>query len=174
MKSILKVIGALFGLPSPSKKPAQKRNVMAELDKLAVGMVGRLSPGKPAIKRRASETTGAIVAPQKKVRKPRRSREEIEAEREIKAKRLAEKSRQSAMETMERQLAIGITHYTWQTSGDERTCEDCAKNDGKRFAWAVPPRTGHPGDGKCCQNGHCRCVAIPVFDLDREEERLGL
>lgn len=62
--------------------------------------------------------------------------------------------------TEARQTQLGITHYEWQTSGDERVRTSHEQNDGKRFAWNDPPATGHPG-----QDFQCRCVAIPVFDL---------
>jgi len=68
-----------------------------------------------------------------------------------------------------RQTSLGIDKYQWQTSGDERVREDHAQNDGKVFSWNDPPATGHPG-----HDVNCRCVAIPYFDLDKEEELLGL
>lgn len=57
-----------------------------------------------------------------------------------------------------RQEDAGITHYFWDATIDERTDEDHAANDGKRFAWVRPPKTGHPGD-----RPNCRCVARPDF-----------
>ena len=68
-----------------------------------------------------------------------------------------------------RQTSLGIDKYQWQTSGDERVREDHAENDGKVFSWNDPPATGHPGE-----DINCRCVAVPYFDLDSEEELLGL
>jgi SPP1 gp7 family putative phage head morphogenesis protein len=68
-----------------------------------------------------------------------------------------------------RQTSIGLDRYKWQTSGDERVRDNHAANDGKVFRWDDPPETGHPGE-----DVNCRCVAIPYFDLDGEEERLGL
>lgn len=68
-----------------------------------------------------------------------------------------------------RQTALGIDRYRWQTSGDERVREDHADNDGEVFRWDSPPQTGHPG-----HDINCRCVAIPVFDLDEMEKELGL
>lgn len=67
-----------------------------------------------------------------------------------------------------RQTSIGIEEYEWQTSGDERVREEHAANDTKRFRWDAPPTTGHPGE-----DINCRCVAIPVFDLDKMEQELG-
>lgn len=68
-----------------------------------------------------------------------------------------------------RQTSLGIDKYKWQTSGDERVREEHQANDGQVFSWNDPPATGHPGD-----DINCRCVAVPYFDLDSEEELLGL
>ena len=69
-----------------------------------------------------------------------------------------------------RQTSIGIMRYEWQTAGDERVRETHAENDGKRFFWDEPPEeTGNPGE-----DINCRCVAIPVFDLDQEESLAGI
>lgn len=69
-----------------------------------------------------------------------------------------------------RQTGLGINKYEWQTSGDERVRDTHADNDGKTFSWdSPPPITGHPGDDVLC-----RCVALPIFDLDAEEDALGL
>mgnify|MGYP000999969619 CR=1 FL=1 len=69
-----------------------------------------------------------------------------------------------------RQTSLGIERYIWKTSGDERVRDDHAKNDGDTFRWDKAPLTGHPGE-----DINCRCVAIPVFDLeDDEKELLGL
>ena len=69
----------------------------------------------------------------------------------------------------------GCTKYRWSSSKDSRV-RDCHRAlDGKIFRWDDPPEmwyetkadrvyTGrhcHPGEDYCC-----RCVAIPVFDLD--------
>ena len=68
-----------------------------------------------------------------------------------------------------RQTSVGIDKYVWQTAGDERVREEHAANDGQVFSWNDPPATGHPGE-----DIQCRCVAVPYFDLDNEEELLGL
>lgn len=65
-----------------------------------------------------------------------------------------------------RQTDLGINKYQWETAGDERVRDSHAENDGKVFSWDDPPEeTGHPGE-----DIQCRCVAIPVFDLDDVEE----
>lgn len=69
----------------------------------------------------------------------------------------------------ERQTSLGIDQYIWQTSGDERVREEHAANDGQIFDWSNPPATGHPGE-----DIQCRCVAIPYFNLDQQQEDLGL
>ena len=68
-----------------------------------------------------------------------------------------------------RQTSLGIDQYIWQTSGDERVREEHAANDGQIFNWDKPPATGHPGE-----DINCRCVAIPYFNLDQQQEDLGL
>lgn len=69
----------------------------------------------------------------------------------------------------ERQTSLGIDQYIWQTSGDERVRPEHAANDGQIFDWDKPPATGHPGE-----DIQCRCVAIPYFNLDQQQEGLGL
>lgn len=63
-----------------------------------------------------------------------------------------------------RQVDNGITHYFWDTANDQRVRPSHEANDGKRFAWASPPPTGHPGE-----DVNCRCVARP--DLSAFLER---
>ena len=56
-----------------------------------------------------------------------------------------------------RQDDLGITHYIWRTSEDERVRESHRANNGLRFAWDSPPaETGHPGE-----DIQCRCTADP-------------
>lgn len=63
-----------------------------------------------------------------------------------------------------RQEALGITHYTWVTSRDERVRPEHQARDGKLYAWASPPSDGHPG-----QPIRCRCVAKPVLNFDSRQ-----
>lgn len=59
--------------------------------------------------------------------------------------------------TQARQSGLGITHYFWRTSGDERVRDSHAAKEGNRYAWDDPPAdTGHPGDDIMC-----RCTAEP-------------
>lgn len=58
--------------------------------------------------------------------------------------------------TQIRQQKLGITHYTWSTSHDERVRHSHRLRDGLLFAWNDPPDDGHPGIPI-----RCRCVAIP-------------
>lgn len=64
-----------------------------------------------------------------------------------------------------RQLSLGIEQYTWQTSGDERVRDDHSSNDGETFRWDKAPATGHPGEAV-----NCRCMAIPIVNLDEPAE----
>jgi SPP1 gp7 family putative phage head morphogenesis protein len=68
-----------------------------------------------------------------------------------------------------RQSTLGIDEYIWSTSQDERVRPTHQENEGKKFRWDSPPEeTGHPGEDVMC-----RCVAIPVFDLDSMEEQVA-
>ncbi len=64
-----------------------------------------------------------------------------------------------------RQTAVGITHYFWRTSLDERVRPTHVLLEGKRIAWDDPPEEGHPGHPI-----NCRCTAEP--DLSAVLEQL--
>lgn len=71
-------------------------------------------------------------------------------------------SKVNASITETKQTALGITSYQWSTSGDERVRESHRDKNGRIFRWDDPPGdTGHPGD-----DYQCRCVAIPVIDME--------
>lgn len=66
------------------------------------------------------------------------------------------------------QTDAGVKEYIWSSSGDGRVRDRHKELDGKRFKWSEPPivdkktgRRAHPG-----QDYQCRCVALPVFDID--------
>lgn len=70
--------------------------------------------------------------------------------------------------TQKQQEDAGVKEYEWSTSGDSRVRDSHRKLNGKRFRWDDPPvvdektrRRCHPG-----QDYQCRCVALPVFDID--------
>lgn len=64
------------------------------------------------------------------------------------------------------QIEAGITRYRWSTSLDDRVRESHRENEFQIFEWdSPPPETGHPGE-----DVQCRCVAIPVIDLDSDGE----
>lgn len=68
-----------------------------------------------------------------------------------------------------RQQSVGIQKYQWQTMEDERVRESHAEMDGQECRWDSPPEV----DGENANPGEpidCRCLAVPVFDLDEEEE----
>ena len=82
----------------------------------------------------------------------------------------------NAQITRSQQKDAGCNRYRWSSSKDSRV-RDCHRElDGKIFSWDEPPemwyitksrgkvmtgRRCHPGEDYCC-----RCVAIPVFDID--------
>ncbi len=51
------------------------------------------------------------------------------------------------------------THYIWRTRGDGKVRSSHAANNGRVFAWADPPPTGHPGE-----DYECRCRAEPYVE----------
>lgn len=55
-----------------------------------------------------------------------------------------------------RQIKLGITHYYWSCSRDERVRDSHRYRDGKLYAWTHVHDDGHPGIPI-----RCRCVAIP-------------
>lgn len=70
--------------------------------------------------------------------------------------------------TRKQQQDAGVEEYEWSDSGDERVRPRHDELNGKRFRWDDPPivdrktaRRCHPG-----QDYQCRCVALPVFDID--------
>lgn len=68
----------------------------------------------------------------------------------------------NAAVTQARQTQLGIESYEWSSSGDERVRPLHRKLDGTVRRWDDPhPTEGHPGQAIAC-----RCVAIPVIDLD--------
>lgn len=65
-----------------------------------------------------------------------------------------------------RQQDLGIRHYIWRTSRDERVRDSHKALDGLRFSWESPPEVGHPR-----QDYQCRCSADP--DIGELVYRLG-
>jgi SPP1 gp7 family putative phage head morphogenesis protein len=65
-----------------------------------------------------------------------------------------------------RQTEIGITHYFWDTVGDERVRNRHRALNNKRFSWKKPPISGtaaerlHPGFPV-----RCRCSARPDLSV---------
>ncbi len=78
--------------------------------------------------------------------------------------------------TKSQQTDAGVKRYKWSTSNDQRVRECHKELDGKIFSWDDPPEMwyksksqGKVMTGRCCHPGEdigCRCVAIPVFDID--------
>ncbi|HDY8287640.1 TPA: hypothetical protein RRG66_002073 [Klebsiella pneumoniae] len=62
-----------------------------------------------------------------------------------------------------RSQRVGSKKFIWHSAGDARCCQECARNNGKKFKWDKPPITGLPGEGKCCPDGKCRCWAEAVI-----------
>jgi len=74
------------------------------------------------------------------------------------AKTIARDQTQKLMNSIDRvrQKDMGVIHYYWVASGDERTRDSHDNYNGKRFSWDKPPEGGHPGE-----EVNCRCSARP-------------
>ena len=83
----------------------------------------------------------------------------------------------------ERQQQVGIERYEWSTSEDERVRPEHAAMETLDvgfgpgvFSWADPPLKDSSG-GEPCHPGEdiqCRCVAIPVVDMEALELSAGI
>lgn len=83
----------------------------------------------------------------------------------------------NAQITKFQQTDAGCTHYKWSDSGDSRVRSCHRFLNGKICSWDDPPemwyetkKSGRVYTGRRCHPGEdygCRCVAIPVFDLDK-------
>lgn len=74
----------------------------------------------------------------------------------------------------------GVRKYKWKTQGDRRVVGNPAglypvgnndhgdhwSRDGKIFEWDSPPFDGHPGEAY-----GCRCIALPMMNLNNAEIR---
>lgn len=63
-----------------------------------------------------------------------------------------------------RQQSLGVTRFTWRSSGDDRVREEHADLDGEEFSYDDPPSEGLPGEAILC-----RCSAEPIFEDILEE-----
>lgn len=59
-----------------------------------------------------------------------------------------------------RNRQLGIDHYRWRHTPQERPRHSHVARNGKLFAWAKPPYDGHPGYAI-----NCKCVAEPVVEF---------
>jgi uncharacterized protein with gpF-like domain len=111
-------------------------------------------PGHPGATR--------VQRPSRKGRTP----EQIAADTETyNQERLAKSRARFAFDEKTRAF-IGVKAYRWRSCGDYDTCAICRRNNGKRFLYAKPPASGHPGTFMCDQgdgeSGPCRCYDEPI------------
>ncbi len=57
-----------------------------------------------------------------------------------------------------RQRELGVTHFFWRTSNDDRVRDEHDALNGERFSYDDPPSEGLPGEAV-----QCRCSAEPDF-----------
>lgn len=88
---------------------------------------------------------------------------EREQDIEIYLSKLAKDGIDAARAEKIKQKKLGATHYIWRSAEDADTCKECAKNNGKKFSWNRPPKTGHPGEGRCCPRSLCRCYPEAII-----------
>ncbi|GLC88246.1 minor capsid protein [Lysinibacillus piscis] len=67
--------------------------------------------------------------------------------------------------TARRHQNMGVNHFKWRTSKDERVRDSHRVLEDKIFSYDEPPAVGLPG-----MDFRCRCIAIPIFDDEEEAE----
>jgi hypothetical protein len=76
-------------------------------------------------------------------------------------------SRAKAIEEKNRRFNLGIKKYKWIWVDAGHECEVCKKRNGKIFKLSGKKDEIYPGEGYCCPDGHCKCLAksiIPGFE----------
>ena len=94
----------------------------------------------------------------------RRSKEQILADGNAYKKLMGDEFRVKAKAVQIQAERVGSKRYIWH--GDD-CCPSCNRQNGKTYAWSKPPKTGHPGEGKLCPNGYCRCWAEVIIPEPR-------
>lgn len=94
----------------------------------------------------------------------RRSKEQILADGNAYKKLMGDDFRVKAKAVQIQAERVGYKRYIWH--GDD-CCPSCNRQNGKTYAWSKPPKTGHPGEGKLCPNGYCRCWAEVIIPEPR-------
>ncbi|HBQ0908341.1 TPA: hypothetical protein L7J85_002771 [Klebsiella pneumoniae] len=94
----------------------------------------------------------------------RRSKEQILADGNAYKKLMGDGFRVKAKAVQIQAERVGSKRYIWH--GDD-CCPSCNRQNGKTYAWSKPPKTGHPGEGKLCPNGYCRCWAEVIIPEPR-------
>lgn len=74
---------------------------------------------------------------------------------------------------MQRLKSVGVTKFIWQTSNDERVRDSHADLDGQTFSWDALPTNERGEEISPGTDFNCRCVSVPVFELEEGEEDNG-
>ena len=70
----------------------------------------------------------------------------------------------NAQVNQHRQRAVGVTHYRWRTSRDERVRDSHRVLDGQIISWDAPPQVSEDGRREHAGNDfQCRCVSEPII-----------
>ena len=70
--------------------------------------------------------------------------------------------------TRQQQTDAGVREYIWSSKRDSKVRHQHRKLNGNKFSWDSPPLSD-PRTGRHCHPGEdygCRCVALPVFNLN--------
>lgn len=81
--------------------------------------------------------------------------------------KIVEISRARAIEEKSKRFDLGIKKYKWIWVDASHDCEVCKKRNGKIFKLSGKKDEIYPGEGYCCPDGHCKCLAksiIPGFE----------
>ena len=151
---------------SPDNLPQQQRDVLESFRRENVELIGSIAETQ------LDQVQDVVRTATRTGRRVEQLAKDVEGRfgvSESRARLIArdQVAKANAQMTQVRQTAAGITRYIWNTSGDERVRETHAELNGQTFEWTDPPVTNANGDrNHPGEDYQCRCVALPVLDLD--------
>lgn len=63
---------------------------------------------------------------------------------------------------LQRWVEWGIKEFRWEWVDADHDCPQCIARDGEIYK--VSSNDIFPGDGSCCPDGICKCIALPVIE----------